>query len=71
MYISFFLLFRVGIALDPWMFPLKEEVDEICPAVEQPLLCISTEAFQNETNMKAMSKLSDKTTTYITIKLVM
>ncbi|XP_066962919.1 platelet-activating factor acetylhydrolase-like isoform X4 [Macrobrachium rosenbergii] len=60
--------FKVGVALDPWMFPLKDEVDEICSALTQPLLCISTEAFQNEVNLKAMSKLNDETTTFVTIK---
>ncbi|XP_045620318.1 platelet-activating factor acetylhydrolase isoform X1 [Procambarus clarkii] len=60
--------FKVGVALDPWLFPIKEDVDEICPKVTQPLLCISTEAFQSSSNLQAMGKLNPATTAFVTIK---
>lgn len=52
------------------MFPVKDEVDTICPNVTQPLICISTEAFQSDANLKAMGKLNADTTEFITIKYV-
>ncbi|XP_053646031.1 platelet-activating factor acetylhydrolase isoform X3 [Cherax quadricarinatus] len=60
--------FKVGVALDPWMFPIKDEVDNIGPNVTQPLMCISTEAFQSIANLQAMGKLNKTTTEFITIK---
>ncbi|KAK7077113.1 Platelet-activating factor acetylhydrolase [Halocaridina rubra] len=60
--------FKVGVALDPWMFPIKGEVETICKDVTQPLICISTEAFQADVNLKAMGKLNAETTTFVTIK---
>ncbi|KAK3849897.1 hypothetical protein Pcinc_043366, partial [Petrolisthes cinctipes] len=60
--------FKIGVALDPWMFPIKDDVDTLCPSIKQPLLCISTEAFQSDSNLQAMSKLNADTTTFVTIK---
>ncbi|XP_042222416.1 platelet-activating factor acetylhydrolase-like isoform X2 [Homarus americanus] len=60
--------FKIGLALDPWMFPIKDEVDALCPSVTQPLICISTEAFQSDSNLQAMSKLNSDTTVFVTIK---
>lgn len=60
--------FRLGMALDPWMFPIKDEMDSVCPAVTQPLICISTEAFQSDANLRAMSKLTTESTVFVTIK---
>ncbi|XP_069169592.1 platelet-activating factor acetylhydrolase [Procambarus clarkii] len=60
--------FKVGVALDPWMFPVKDELHEISVKLRQPLLCISTEKFQTPANLEAMAKLNPATTTYLTIK---
>nr|XP_027220091.1 platelet-activating factor acetylhydrolase 2, cytoplasmic-like isoform X1 [Penaeus vannamei]XP_027220092.1 platelet-activating factor acetylhydrolase 2, cytoplasmic-like isoform X1 [Penaeus vannamei] len=60
--------FTMGVALDPWMFPIKVDIDTLAPKITQPLLCINTEAFQAEANMNAMRKLNLDTTTFVTIK---
>ncbi|XP_076042589.1 platelet-activating factor acetylhydrolase-like isoform X2 [Oratosquilla oratoria] len=60
--------FKVGVALDPWMFPIKDDASKICPAVHQPLICISTEAFQADANLRAMKFLNSDTTKCITIR---
>ena len=63
-----FLVLRIGISLDPWMFPIKDQVTEVCGNVSQPVICISTEAFQADANLQAMSALPPDTTTFVTIK---
>ncbi|XP_045116466.1 platelet-activating factor acetylhydrolase-like isoform X2 [Portunus trituberculatus] len=60
--------FKIGVSLDPWMFPIKDRVTEVCGNVSQPLICISTEAFQSDANLQAMSSLPADTTTFVTIK---
>ncbi|KAK4299482.1 hypothetical protein Pmani_028239 [Petrolisthes manimaculis] len=60
--------FKIGVSLDPWMFPIKDDIDTLCPSITQPLLCISTEAFQSDSNLQAMSKLNTQTTIFVTIK---
>ncbi|XP_030054642.1 platelet-activating factor acetylhydrolase [Microcaecilia unicolor] len=45
--------FRCGIALDAWMFPLK---DEIYSSVQQPLLFINSETFQSVDSILKMKK---------------
>ncbi|KAG0725403.1 Platelet-activating factor acetylhydrolase [Chionoecetes opilio] len=60
--------FKIGLSLDPWMFPIKDQVAEICGNVTQPLICISTEAFQSDANLQAMNSLPPHTTTFVTIK---
>lgn len=61
---------RIGVSLDPWMFPIKDRVTEVCGNVSQPLICISTEAFQSDANLQAMNSLPADTTTFVTIKWV-
>ncbi|XP_029451918.1 platelet-activating factor acetylhydrolase [Rhinatrema bivittatum] len=46
--------FRCGIAMDAWMFPLKEE---IYPSIHQPLLFINSESFQSLNSILEMKKL--------------
>lgn len=60
--------FKIGVSLDPWMFPIKDQVNEICGSVSQPLICISTEAFQSDANLQAMNSLPSDNTTFVTIK---
>lgn len=60
--------FKQGVSLDPWMFPIKDDVGTLCSSVTQPLLCISTEAFQSHSNLQAMAKLNTDTTIFVTIK---
>nr|XP_033794783.1 platelet-activating factor acetylhydrolase isoform X2 [Geotrypetes seraphini] len=49
--------FRCGIALDAWMFPLK---DEIFSSVHQPLLFINSETFQSVDSILKIKKLDSK-----------
>ncbi|KAL4661069.1 platelet-activating factor acetylhydrolase-like isoform X1 [Arapaima gigas] len=46
--------FKCGVALDTWMFPLK---DEIFPSVKQPILFVNSEKFQWAGNIIRMRKL--------------
>lgn len=54
-----FSLFRCGIALDAWMFPLE---DETFPRVKQPLFFINSEKFQWAGNISRMRKLDSPVT---------
>ncbi|CAG0918536.1 unnamed protein product [Notodromas monacha] len=50
--------YRCGIALDPWMYALRTEADDLFPKIgKSPLLCITMEAFQNLPNQKCLGKL--------------
>lgn len=55
--ILFWTSFRLGILLDPWMFPIKGE--ELAGNISQPLLFINTQTFHLAINVEAMSKLID------------
>ncbi|KAF5287482.1 hypothetical protein FQA39_LY04110 [Lamprigera yunnana] len=46
---------KLGILLDAWMFPIKEEEDLISE-VTQPLLFVNTQAFHIVPNLKVMQK---------------
>lgn len=48
---------RIGMAMDAWMWPLKDEI-ELAQSVEQPLLFINMEAFQTAPNLKAMKRFT-------------
>lgn len=54
-----FSLFRCGVALDAWMFPLE---DETFPGVKQPLFFINSEKFQWAGNISRMRKLDSPVT---------
>ncbi|XP_030746400.1 platelet-activating factor acetylhydrolase-like [Sitophilus oryzae] len=60
--------FKVGVLLDPWMFPVKNENLE--EKITQPLLFINTQTFHIAANVDAMSKLlsSDCVRNMYTIK---
>nr|CAH0098331.1 unnamed protein product [Daphnia galeata] len=49
--------FKIGMAMDAWMWPLKDEI-ELAQSVEQPLLFINMEAFQTAPNLKAMKRFT-------------
>ncbi|XP_071469437.1 platelet-activating factor acetylhydrolase [Marmota flaviventris] len=59
--------FRCGIALDPWMYPVS---DDVYSKVPQPLFFINSEQFQSPNDIKKMTKfyLPDKERKMITIK---
>ena len=51
---------RMGVAMDAWMWPLKDEL-ELPAQIDQPLLFINMEAFQNASNLKAMKRFTLET----------
>ena len=64
--------FRVGVALDAWMWPLKDNI-ELPSQIEQPILFINMEAFQNAKSLKVMKRFTDGCNTerrVVTLKLV-
>jgi len=48
---------RGGIAIDPWLFPLKEETELKAPSPES-LLFVNCEKFQGPTNLERMKKFT-------------
>jgi len=59
--------FSMAVALDPWMFPLREE-QETLAGLDRPTVCVSTEAFQTKQNLAVMDNLPKETSQFITIK---
>ncbi|MBZ3872773.1 Platelet-activating factor acetylhydrolase [Sciurus carolinensis] len=59
--------FRCGIALDPWMYPVS---DDVYSKIPQPLFFINSERFQSPNDIIKMTKfyLPDKERKMITIK---
>jgi len=51
--------FQVGVALDAWMWPLKDESPQLASRIEQPILFINMEAFQNGRSLKVMKRFTD------------
>ena len=47
--------FKMGVALDAWLFPVKEE--DLSAKIEQPLLFVNTESFLNKRNLKKMAEM--------------
>ena len=45
--------FNIGIALDAWLFPIKEL--DLSSSVQQPILFINTESFLNKNNLNKMA----------------
>ncbi|RXG58800.1 Platelet-activating factor acetylhydrolase [Armadillidium vulgare] len=60
--------FKVGLALDPWMFPLKEDLESLSASIQQPILFILTEAFQNNVNFKAFLPFNHERNRFVTLK---
>ena len=54
------LIYRLGVILDPWMFPIKEEID-LSNRVKQPLLFVNTETFHITLNYNALKTITDVT----------
>ncbi|XP_076054299.1 platelet-activating factor acetylhydrolase-like [Oratosquilla oratoria] len=48
--------FKAGVALDPWMFPLREHVMDVASGLRVPVRCISSWAFNDGPNLKALAK---------------
>lgn len=42
--------FSLGVLMDPWMFPIRDEV--LAPQVKQPMLFINTETFRLKENLR-------------------
>ena len=51
--------FKVGVALDAWMFPLRDE--DVFVSNEKPILFVNTESFLNAINLKKLSLLENST----------
>lgn len=51
--------FKVGVALDAWMFPVREE-DGIFSSVNQPVYFINMEKFQTVKNLSIMKRLASE-----------
>ena len=46
---------KVGVALDSWMFPIKDE-EEVAVPGDKRLLFVNCEQFQYQTNLKVMKR---------------
>ncbi|ROT78069.1 Platelet-activating factor acetylhydrolase [Penaeus vannamei] len=51
--------FRVGVALDPWMFPVRSDPEALGRAVAAPVLSVSSEDFNQGANLRALRRLRD------------
>jgi len=49
--------FKLGVLMDPWMFPIRDEV--LTPQVKQPLLFINTETFRLKENLRPQEEFKD------------
>ena len=61
------IIHRIGLAMDAWMWPLKDEVQLV---VEQPLLFINSEAFQTKANLETMKRFTVDPSLVVTLKWV-
>lgn len=46
--------FQVGIVLDGWLFPIRDETELNAKVKQKPILFVNTESFLNEDNLKKM-----------------
>ena len=69
--ITFFIViiiifFRIGIALDAWMYPLQDEISDLCKKMDQPVIFINMEEFpskfQKADKWRTMKPLTDVAT---------
>ena len=51
--------FKVGVSLDAWMFPLRDE--NLLVGTEKPILFVNTESFLSVENLSKLSMLESKT----------
>ncbi len=68
------MIHRIGLAMDAWMWPLKDE-PELAKSVGQPLLFINSEAFQTAANLETMKRFTVDATDHaerrvVTLKFV-
>lgn len=47
--------YKIGLAMDAWMWPLKDEL-ELTRNIQQPVLFINSETFQTATNLDSMKR---------------
>jgi len=52
--------FKLGVLMDPWMFPIRDEV--LTPQVQQPLLFINTETFRLKENLRPQEEFKNQST---------
>ena len=50
--------FKVGIVLDGWLFPIRDNID-LVSKVKQPVMFVNTESFLNEDNLKKMETFAE------------
>ncbi|XP_054720885.1 platelet-activating factor acetylhydrolase-like [Uloborus diversus] len=60
--------FKVGLGLDTWMLPLREE-SVLLKKVEQPMLFINMEKFQTRSNLRLMKQLQTSSTKRLVVTL--
>lgn len=60
--------FAAGVALDPWMFPLKEEVGRLAGRVRRPVLFVLAESFQTDANFRALLPFRREGNAFVTLK---
>jgi len=58
--------FNMGVLMDPWMFPIRDEV--LTPQVKQPLLFINTESFRLKENLRPQENFKVQPSSDITRK---
>jgi len=51
--------FKLGIVLDGWLFPIRDEMELPSKVKQKPILFVNTESFLNEENLKKMETFSD------------
>ena len=52
----------MGVAFDAWMYPLKDDLD-LHKEIDQPLLFINMEAFQDDKSLKVMRRFTQASET--------
>jgi len=51
--------FKLGIVLDGWLFPIRDEMELPSKVNQKPIMFVNTESFLNEENLKKMETFSD------------
>merc|ERR1712109_302653 len=55
--------FKLGIVLDGWLFPIRDEMELPSKVKQKPILFVNTESFLNEENLKKMETFSNSSVT--------
>lgn len=56
-HVKFLYLYRIGLAMDAWMWPLKDE-PELAESIEQPILFINSANFQTRFSLEIMKRFT-------------